>query len=60
MTLNCVDIVIFSLYILGQFTVYVSSGPYATFENNISYTPLEDMLKSIKEERPDVFIMVIF
>lgn len=44
----------------GQFTVFVTSGPFATCDENIlSYTPLDDLLNTVETEAPDVLIMVI-
>lgn len=43
----------------GQFTVFVTSGPFATCDENIlSYTPLDDLLNTVETEAPDVLIML--
>ena len=44
--------------ISGNFTVYVACGPYATCDDTLSYTPLEDLMNTIETEAPDVLIMV--
>ena len=43
----------------GHFTLYVACGPYATNDTaTLSYTPLENLMKVIQLEDPDVVIML--
>lgn len=43
----------------GNFTLYATCGPYATNDTEtLSYTPLENLLEVIQNEKPDVLIML--
>ena len=45
------------VYLLDTLSVFVAVGPFTTSESD-SYEPLNDFLKQVLKEEPDLVIMV--